>query len=64
MWGYNAVLCAMASGGMFFVLTPAVVILCVACAATGALFTPIVAAGLSPIAVPAMTLPFCFAVLI
>jgi urea transporter len=63
LWGFNPVLCAMAIGGVFYVLTWRSGILAVACAIAGAVLFASIGTLLAPLGLPALTLPFCLATL-
>lgn len=59
LWGYNAVLTAMAVGGVFYVLTWRSALLAVAAAVAASITFVAVGAALAPLGLPALTLPFC-----
>jgi urea transporter len=61
LWGYNAVLSAIAVGGMFYVLTWRSALLAVAAAVTASLTFVAVGIAFTPLGLPALTLPFCLA---
>ncbi len=63
LWGYNSVLCAVAIGGVFFVLDRRSAVLAVLCAAAGAVLFAAVGTFLSPVGLPGFTLAFCLATL-
>jgi urea transporter len=63
LWAYNSVLCAIAVGGVFFVLTWRSALAAVACAAAGALLFAAVGTLLAPLGLPGLTLAFCLATL-
>lgn len=63
LWGYNSVLCAVAVGGVFYVLTWRSALVAVACAAAGALLFAAIGTLLAPLGVPGFTLAFCLATL-
>jgi urea transporter len=61
LWGYNAVLSAMAIGGVFSVLTWRSALLAVAAAVTASVVFVATGTALAPLGLPALTLPFCLA---
>lgn len=61
LWGYNAVLTAVAIGGVFYVLTWRSALLAVAAAMTTSVVFVAVETALLPFGLPALTLPFCLA---
>ena len=63
LWGYNASLCAIALGGMFYVLSLKTLLLASSAAVVAAMMMPTVAALLAHAGVPALTYPFCFTIL-
>lgn len=59
LWGYNAVLTAIAVGGVFYVLTWRSALLAVAAAVAASVTFVAVGTTLAPLGLPALTLPFC-----
>jgi urea transporter len=58
LYGFNAVLCAIAVGGVFFVFTWQSAIYALVCALLGTVVMAAISAFLSPIGMPALTAPF------
>jgi urea transporter len=58
LYGFNAVLCAIAVGGVFFVFTWQSAIYALVCALLGTVVMATISAFLSPIGMPALTAPF------
>lgn len=59
LWGYNAVLTAVAIRGVFYVLTWRSALLAVAAAITASVLFAALGAALLPLGLPSLTLPFC-----
>ncbi len=59
LWGYNALLCAMAIGGVFYAPTARSILIGAACAFLGAIAGGVMGAILAPLGLPVLTLPFC-----
>jgi urea transporter len=58
LYGFNAVLCAIAVGGVFFVLTWESAIYALLCALVGTIVMASITAFFSPLGMPALTAPF------
>ena len=59
LWGYNAVLCAMAIGGVFYVPNGKSIVMGAIAAFLSALLGGWLAIGLSPLGLPTLNLSFC-----
>ena len=59
LWGYNALLCAMAIGGVFYAPTARSILIGAACAFLGAIAGGVLGAIFAPLGLPVLTLPFC-----
>lgn len=59
LWGYNALLCAMAIGGVFYAPTVRSILIGAACAFLGAIAGGVLGAIFAPLGLPVLTLPFC-----
>ncbi len=58
LYGFNAVLCAIAVGGLFFVLTWQSALYALFCALIGTIVMATISVFLSPLGMPALTAPF------
>ncbi len=61
LYGFNSVLCAIALGGVFYVLTWQSTLYALLCALLGAVVTATIGVFLSPIGMPGLTAPFVLA---
>lgn len=61
LWSYNAVLTAVAIGGVFYVLTWRSALLAVAAAVAASVLFAAIGTVLLPLGLPGLTLPFCLA---
>ena len=61
LWGYNALLTAMAIGGLFYAPTGRSILIGLLCAFLSALVGGLLSILLSPLGLPILTVPFCIA---
>lgn len=59
LWGYNALLCAIAIGGVFYAPTARSILIGAACAFLGAIAGGVLGAIFAPLGLPVLTVPFC-----
>ena len=63
LWGYNALLCAMAIGGVFYAPTVRSILIGAACAFLGAIAGGVLGGIFAPLGLPVLTVPFCIVTL-
>jgi urea transporter len=59
LWGYNALFCAIAIGGVFYAPTARSILIGAACAFLGAIAGGVLGAIFAPLGLPVLTVPFC-----
>jgi len=59
LWGYNALLSAIAIGGVFYAPTPRSILIGAACAFVSAIAGGVLGVIFAPLGLPVLTLPFC-----